>query len=167
MENQTLSVYKIVPNPFGNDVVFWVKRDGSQGCRIINGVETIMNPTPTTCENSKNKTNAGRKQRYLQFKHAFGEGKHILVSHAVYTAFVGPIPDDADCIDHLNGCTTDNRPENLEPVTFAENNRRAKYIRIMRECNFDPRIFIAADFHYWFSMPFEEFKSFFEHYKND
>ena len=44
---------------------------------------------------------------------------------------------------------------------------RLAYIQHMRDCHFDPRIFNADDFHYWFSMPFEEFKSFFEHYKND
>ena len=105
------------------------------------------------------------KAEYLRFRDAWGHHKGILASHAVYMAWVGPLPEEADCIDHINGCTTDNRWQNLEPVTFAENNRRARYVRFMRECDFDPRIFNTADFHHFFAMPFENFKAFFRKYK--
>ena len=56
-----------------------------------------------------------------------------------------------------------------DPRTMSDEDfqSRLAYIRHMRECHFDPRIFTADDFHHWFSLPFEEFKSFFEHYKND
>lgn len=106
------------------------------------------------------------KAEYLRFRDAWGHHKGILISHAVYSAWVKPIPEGME-IDHINGCTTDNRAENLEPVTSAENNRRAKYVRFMRSCDFDPRIFNADDFHHFFSMPFEEFKTFFNKYKNN
>lgn len=127
MNHLSLIGYKIVPNPYGNDAVFWIQWDGSQGCRIINGVETFLTPHPTTYQNSKNKTNARRKQRYLSFPDAFGTHKGILVHHAVALAFIGPRPVEwlpptpkipswhlhpYDC-HHLNGITTDNRPENL------------------------------------------------------
>ena len=158
---------RLVPHEPDNGFRFYVSEDGKIGLRIApTGVETLRNASPSTCENCKIKSDANRKQRYLQFKHAFGNCLNIYVSHAVYLAWVGPIPEDVDCIDHINGCTTDNRAENLEPVTFAENFRRAKYVRFMRKCDFDPRIFTAADFHHFFAMPLEEFKTFFAKYKD-
>ena len=157
--------YKIVPNIFGNDVVFWVKNDGTKGCQFKNGKAVFQDPYPTTYENSKDKSDAHRKQRYLAFKDAFGHNKGILVSHAVYTAFVGPIPEGM-VIDHLNGITTDNTPENLEEVTPAENRRRAQYLRIMRECEFDPRIFSRAQLHEIFSQDFDTFKTMLLHHKD-
>ena len=51
-------------------------------------------------------------------------------------------------------------------MSDADFQSRLEYLRFMRDCDFDPRIFIAADFHYWFSLPFEEFKSFFIKYKD-
>ncbi len=150
--------YKIVPNPFDNDVVFWVKNDGTKGCLFKNGKGTFKDPYPTTYENSKDKSNAHRKQRYLAFRNPFGYNTCVLASHAVYTAFVGPIPEGM-VIDHLNGITMDNRPENLEPVTPKENMRRAKYLRLMRQCEFDPRIFSRAQLHEIFAQDFDTFKA--------
>ena len=56
-----------------------------------------------------------------------------------------------------------------DPRTMSDEDfqSRLAYIRHMHDCNFDPRIFNAKEFHHWFSMDFEQFKSFFEHYKND
>ena len=157
---------RLVPHEPDNGYRLFVSFDGTIGLRIApSGVETVIEGTYTTTENSQIQSDANRKQRYLQFKQAWGVREHILVSHAVYLAWVGPIPEDADCIDHLNGCTTDNRWQNLEPVTFVENNRRSKYVRFMRSCDFDPRIFNADDFHHFFSMPLEDFKTFFAKYK--
>lgn len=51
-------------------------------------------------------------------------------------------------------------------MTDADFQSRLEYLRFMRECDFDPRIFTPADFHHWFSMPFEEFKTFFQHYRD-
>ena len=51
-------------------------------------------------------------------------------------------------------------------MSDADFQSRLEYLRFMRDCDFDPRIFTAADFHYWFSMPFEEFKAFFLKYKD-
>ena len=157
---------RLVPHEPVNGYRFYVSDDGTIGLKISpSGAEKIVHATPTTCENCTNQTDAKRKQRYLQFKDSWNRGENILVSHAVYLAWVGPF--DEPCIDHLDGITTNNHWSNLDPVTYAENNRRTRYLRVMHECGFDPRIFAAKQLHYWFSMPFEEFKTFFYHYKND
>lgn len=87
---------------------------------------------------------------------------HVLVC----STFHGPRPEGYQC-DHINGNIFDWRADNLQWVTPYENRRRARYIRVIRACGFDPRIFSTNDLLYWFSMPFEEFKIFFNHYKND
>jgi len=89
-------------------------------------------------------------------RHFGNKACHLLIC----ITFHGPRPEGYEC-DHLNGCVTDYSAANLEWVTPSENRRRSKYLRIMRECDFDPRIFTADDFHYWFSLPFEEFKDLF------
>ena len=144
---------KIVPRESIDGSTFHVPKDGSAGCRILpNGVRMTVNATPTTSANSKSPNNSNRKQRYLQYKHALGKDKHILVSHAVYLAWVGPIPDGY-VIDHLNGVTTDNRAENLEAITPQENVRRAKLLRVLRSIGRDPK-----------QMSREELLEIFNHY---
>ena len=44
-------------------------------------------------------------------------------------------------------------------MSDADFETRMEYLRIMHNVGFDPRIFNADDFHYWFSMPFDEFKN--------
>ena len=111
----------LVPHEPDNGNRFYVSNDGTLGLRIApNGTETLLNATPTTCVNSSNKTDAKRKQRYLQFKDAFGYHKPILVSHAVYLAWSGKPILSGHQIHHLNGITTDNRLENLVCVSKPE-----------------------------------------------
>ncbi len=88
-----------------------------------------------------------------------------LCHHLIYETWVGPRTPGME-IDHLNGDVLDYRASNLEMVTPSENIRRAKYLAIMREYEFDPRIFTAKDFHYWFSQPLDEFKTMLEHHKD-
>ena len=127
----------LVPHYPDNGYRFYVSDDGTIGLRIApNGVETLINGTPTTCENCTNPTNANRKQRYLHFTHPWNTNEQILVSHAVYLAWVGPF--DQPCIDHKNGVTTDNRYQNLDPVTYAENSRRAGILRGLRQVGINP-----------------------------
>ena len=131
------TLLRLVPHEPDNGYQLYVSHDGTIGLQISpKGVEKLLNATPTTCENCKNPTNAKRKQRYLQFKHPWNTTEAILVSHAVYLAWVGPI--DKPCIDHKNGITTDNRYQNLEPVTYAENSRRTRILNGLRHVGINP-----------------------------
>ena len=125
---------KIVPRDGKNGIRFFVSDDGLEAYKILaNGIRVNVRATPTTCPNSKVLNDARRKQRYLQFKDALGKSRNILVSHAVHLAWMGPIPEGY-VVDHLNGITTDNRAENLQAITPAENRKRAKLLRIIRKC---------------------------------
>ena len=70
---------------------------------------------------------------------------------------------------NLNGFDYAILRELQDPRTMsdADFQSRLEYIRFMVSCDFDPRIFTAADFHHWFSMPLDDFKSFFSHYANE
>ena len=128
---------RLVPHEPDKGYRLYVSHDGKIGLRIApGGVETLLNARPTTTENCKNSTNAKRKQRYLTFHDVWGHHQDILVSHAVYLAWVGPI--DKPCIDHKNGITTDNRYPNLEPVTYRENARRTTILQGLRQVGIDP-----------------------------
>ena len=129
---------RLVPRDTSDGSLFFVSEDGTIGYNYSrSGLWKKIKATPTTCINSKDKTDAKRKQRYLQFKNALGRGKHILVSHAVYLAWVGEIPKGY-VVDHLNGITTDNRAANLDPVTFKENAKRAKLLQVLRSIGRNP-----------------------------
>lgn len=64
----------------------------------------------------------------------YGLGRHyyggLRVHRMIYETYVGPIPDGY-VIDHLDCKPWHNEPSNFEPVTVAENNKRA----IMNHCN--------------------------------
>ncbi|MBO4249811.1 MAG: HNH endonuclease, partial [Paludibacteraceae bacterium] len=77
------------------------------------------------------------KAVYLQFRHAWGREIGILASRAVYSAFYGCIPPGMT-IDHINGCTTDNRPENLRQVTNAVNSRDGGFLTKLRNKGINP-----------------------------
>ena len=134
-----------------------------------NGNLFLLPQSTTNTPGYKHKGNANRKQRYHNVEPSPQQHprKHYLVSHLVYMAFVGPIPADKPHIDHLDGITTNNHWSNLEPVTNAENNRRARYLHVLRECGFDPRIFTANQLREFFAVPFDEFKTTMYHHKND
>ncbi|MBQ3716835.1 MAG: HNH endonuclease [Paludibacteraceae bacterium] len=87
-----------------------------------------------------------------------------LCHHLIYETWVGPRTPGMQ-IDHVNGDILDYRACNLEQVTPSENMRRAKYLRVMRQCEFDPRIFTADDLRKLFAMPFDEFKTMLEHHR--
>ena len=102
-----------------------------------NGQALQLNATTTTTTNSKIHCNAVRKQRYLAFKHAFGQNKNILVSHAVWMAAGRTIPEGRT-IDHINGCTADNRISNLRCIDLKTNMRDGGFLRKLRNKGFDP-----------------------------
>ena len=108
------------------------------GVKVIPGVGVVpVNATTTNTPNTKIPYNAVRKQRYLQFKNAFGNGKHILVSHAVWMAAGRTIPEGMT-MDHINGCTADNRLSNLRCISNALNNRDGGFLRKLRNKGFTP-----------------------------
>ena len=112
---------RLVPHNPDNGYRFYVSNDGKIGLRITpDGTQTLIDGTANTCVNNKVQSNAKRKQRYLQFKHAFGNSKSILTSRAVYLAWSGqPIPPNHQ-IHHLTGIVTDNCINNLLCVHFRE-----------------------------------------------
>ena len=68
---------------------------------------------------------------------------------------------------NLNGFDYAILRELQDPRTMsdADFDARMEYLLFMYSCDFDPRIFNAADFHHFFSMPLEDFKTFFAKYK--
>lgn len=59
-----------------------------------------------------------------------GKRCHILI----YEAWIGERTPGMQ-IDHINGIPTDNRADNLQEVTPAENIKRAKLLRLLRKFN--------------------------------
>ena len=119
-------------------ISFYCATTHNYGVRVYpNGKTVQVNATTVDTPNSKIHYNAVRKQRYLQFKHAFGQGKHILVSHAVWMAVGRTIPEGRT-MDHINGCTADNRLANLRCISNALNNRDGGFLRKLRNQGIDP-----------------------------
>ena len=84
-----------------------LKQSGTRRCTFTNGTGTHY-----------------PFMRNFQNKHC-----HFLVA----AAWLGSRPDGM-VIDHLNGNILDWSADNLEYVTPAENNKRAKLLRIIRKC---------------------------------
>ena len=132
---------KLVPyhgqdtHPNGN--AFYISRDGSYGVRVYpDGRKVLVNPSYAKPAPGLKRP---RKEGYMQFRHAWGFKIYILASHAVYSAWVGPIPDGMT-IDHINGVTTDNRFENLRCVTLEVNKRDGGFLRKLRNKGFKPEL---------------------------
>ena len=77
------------------------------------------------------------KADYLQFKDAFGRGKHILVSHAVWMA-AGRTIKPGFTMDHINGNTLDNSLPNLRCIDDKTNSRDGGFLRKLRNNGFNP-----------------------------
>ena len=75
---------------------------------------------------------------YLQFKNAFGRGKHILASHAVYMAWRNKEIPAGMTIDHIDGCTTNNFVPNLRCISLAINHRDGGFLRKLRNKGIKP-----------------------------
>jgi hypothetical protein len=66
-----------------------------------------------------------------------------LCHHLIYETWVGPRTKGME-IDHVNGNMMDWSLSNLEEVTPAENRKRAKILRCMREAGNDPKQYSPA-----------------------
>ena len=124
-----------------NNISFYVNngQGGVIGVRVYSdGRKVLVNAFATTRENSKNVYDAKRKQRYLNFRNAFGHKKHILASHAVYMAWRNKEIPAGMTIDHIDGCTTNNDVRNLRCVSNAINNRDGGFLRKLRNQGIKP-----------------------------
>lgn len=111
---------------------------GVVGVRVYpDGRKVLQNALTTTSENSQRGYDARRKQRYLDFKDAFGTHRSLMVAHAVWMAAGRTIPVGMT-IDHIDGCTTNNYIGNLRCVSMSINARDAGFNRILRNRGFNP-----------------------------
>ncbi len=70
---------------------------------------------------------------YLQVKVMVAGVRHYTCAHRlVWRALVGPIPHGR-VINHKNECKTDNRPANLEVVTYSDNTKHAYRVGLIDE----------------------------------
>jgi hypothetical protein len=82
-----------------------------------------------TCWLWKGKRHKYKGYGYFKLTTGKSGGKHIIAHRFAYMQFVGPIPDDRPVLDHLCLVRRCVNPSHLEPVTVAENNRRAARVR--------------------------------------
>ena len=61
------------------------------------------------------------KDGYVRIQH---NGKQVLEHRLIAEMYV-PNPDNKPCVNHKNGIKSDNRPDNLEWVTYSENHIHA------------------------------------------
>ena len=119
-------------------ISFYCSVTQNYGVRVYpNGQKAQVNATNLDSPNVSNKYNAARKQRYLLFQNAFGHHKSIYVSHAVWMAMGRTIPEGMT-IDHINGCTTDNRIQNLRCIDLKTNMRDGGFLRKLSKKDIDP-----------------------------
>ena len=111
-------------------ISFYCSLAHNYGVRINDktGVSTIINPH----------MRGGRsKKEYLNFDHAFGHHKHILIHQAVWMADEREVPMGWE-LDHINGDKRDNSLQNLRVVTRQLNCRDGGFLRMLRNRKIDP-----------------------------
>ena len=111
-------------------ISFYCSLAHNYGVRINDktGVSTIINPH----------MRGGRsKKEYLNFDHAFGHHKHILIHQAVWMADEREMPMGWE-LDHINGDKRDNSLQNLRVVTRQLNCRDGGFLRMLRNRKIDP-----------------------------
>lgn len=84
------------------------------------------------------KTYAHGKAEYHRFRNAFGSGRHLDASHAVYIAWRKKEIPAGMTIDHVDGCTTNNDIRNLRCITGAINSRDGGFLTKLRNKGIDP-----------------------------
>ena len=109
---------------------FYCSLAHNYGVRINDktGVSTIINPH----------MRGGRsKKEYLNFDHAFGHHKHILIHQAVWMADEREVPMGWE-LDHINGDKRDNSLQNLRVVTRQLNCRDGGFLTMLRNRKINP-----------------------------
>ena len=120
---------------------------------------SVTEQTPTYTPNRPSK-NKGGSHNYKYVRPFHSKACHI----AVYEAWVGERTPGMQ-IDHINGVAIDNRVCNLQEVTSAENMRRARYIRALRELMpHHYQTYEREDYLRFFAMPFDDFKAMLNHF---
>lgn len=127
-----------------NGVAFYVNngQGGVIGIRVYpDGRKVTVNPFTNITDGTKFPTRRRYSQRYLRFRHAWGEGIAIYASHAVYTAWsdkpIQPIPKGMT-IDHIDGVAQNNDFRNLRCVSNEINNRDGGFLSKLRHMGFHP-----------------------------
>ena len=92
------------------------------------GVSTIINP---------HMRGGTSKKEYMNFDHAFGHNKHILLHQAVWMAAEREVPVGWE-LDHINGDKRDNSLQNLRVVTRQLNCRDGGFLIMLRNRKIDP-----------------------------
>ena len=113
-------------------IAFYVSDDGKYGVRVYpDGRKVLLNICMVR------RRGDGTEQEYLIFFHAWNTEEAILVSRAVYLAWVGPIPEGMT-IDHIDGVTTNNNFRNLRAISGAENSRDGGFNTKLRNKGLNP-----------------------------
>ena len=120
--------------------------------------------TELTKSISPNTKQRGGSRKYKKVKiDEHGKTVNLDVHILMYLAWVGPIKKGMQ-IDHINGCSTDNRPCNLEQVTPKENMRRYHRLKRLREKGCHTNLLIPDFAKQLFAMTDEEFDAFLTKY---
>ena len=111
---------------------------GVVGVRVYpDGRKVAVNPTTDVTDGTKG-INRKRKQRYLLFRHAWGRGKSILASRAVYTAWHEKTIPAGMTIDHIDGITFNNDFRNLRCISNDQNCRDGGFLTKLNHRGFNP-----------------------------
>lgn len=109
---------------------FYCSLAHNYGVRINDktGVSTIINP---------HMRGGTSKKEYMNFDHAFGHHKHILIHQAVWMAAEREVPMGWE-LDHINGDKRDNSLPNLRVVTRQLNCRDGGFLTMLRNRKINP-----------------------------